>query len=451
MYVTKTISNSNTGFYFCCNTVFGIVRERRSNVERRLRRIRSQDTLQNILQAQRNRILFFDNILVIQCKDCIFENCIIENKKQLALCPTAYILTMKIPLPPDSNQFTRKFFVLCLSVVALIAVTITAFTFPLAITSNWWLSLLTVLLVLFIVIFLATALWKKILARYIIEPFAQIAESARLVSGGVTAARVPLEAMPSAEAYLAAEAVNTLADKAGKDIAEMKKLERVRSEFLGNVSHELRTPIFSIQGYLETLLDGALEDPEVSHRFVERAHQNTKRLNILLSDLIDISKIESGEMRLSFRYFNLCDSIRETLSSLELQAVQSDVTLTTSGINGNEIMVYGDKERLAQVMLNILQNAIKYNRPNGNVTLKVEVQPQEVTVRIRDTGIGIPPSDRTRIFERFYRVDKDRSRSVGGTGLGLAIVKHILEAHQAPFGVESEIGVGTEIWFVLKR
>lgn len=358
---------------------------------------------------------------------------------------------MNIPLPPGSDQFTRKFFVLCLTIVAIVSGAITALLVPMAMSSNWWIWLFVLILALYSVIIVAAAAWKKILAKYIIQPFAQIAESARLVSGGVTSARVPLEAMPSAEAYLAAEAVNTLADKAGKDIAEMKKLERVRSEFLGNVSHELRTPIFSIQGYLETLLEGALDDPEVSQRFVERAHQNTKRLNILLSDLIDISKIESGEMRLSFRYFNLCDVVRETVSSLEIQAAQSEITLTTSGVNGSEIMVYGDKERLAQVMLNILQNAIKYNRPEGNVTIKIEVHPQEVTVRIRDTGIGIPPTDKTRIFERFYRVDKDRSRSVGGTGLGLAIVKHILEAHQAPFGVESEVGVGTEIWFVLKR
>jgi len=358
---------------------------------------------------------------------------------------------MKIPLPPDSARFTRKFFVLCLSAIAGVSSVITIFLIPLILSSNWWIWLIVLLIAIYPVIILATFAWKRFLTTYISKPFAQIAESAQLVSGGVTSARIPLEAMPSSESYLAAEAVNTLADKAGKDITEMKKLERVRTEFLGNVSHELRTPIFSIQGYLETLLDGALDDPEVSHKFVERAHQNTKRLNILLSDLIDISKIESGEMRLSFRYFNLCDVVRETLASLEIQAQQSGVILVTNGINGNEIMVYGDKERLAQVVLNILQNAIKYNRPNGCVTISVEIQPQEVTVRIRDTGIGIPPSDKDRIFERFYRVDKDRSRSVGGTGLGLAIVKHILEAHQAPFGVESEVGVGTEIWFVLKR
>lgn len=340
---------------------------------------------------------------------------------------------------------------LCLWAIALVSSVITAMVLPSLLSPNWWMWLLLLIVVMYAVITLATIAWKRILSTYITKPFAQIAESAQLVSGGVTSARVPLATMPSSEAYLAAEAVNTLADKAGKDIAEMKKLERVRTEFLGNVSHELRTPIFSIQGYLETLLDGAIDDPEVSHKFVERAHQNTKRLNILLSDLIDISKIESGEMRLSFRYFNLCDVVRETLSSLEIQAQQAEVALITNGINNGEIMVYGDKERLAQVVLNILQNAIKYNRTNGSVTISVEIQPQEITVRIRDTGIGIPPSDKARIFERFYRVDKDRSRSVGGTGLGLAIVKHILEAHQAPFGVESEVGVGTEIWFILKR
>lgn len=247
------------------------------------------------------------------------------------------------------------------------------------------------------------------------------------------------------------DALRTLAEKAVKDITEMKRLERVRSEFLGNVSHELRTPIFSIQGYLETLLDGALDDKTVSRQFVQRAYSNAERLNILLGDLIDISKIESGEMRLSFRYFTLGEMLRDTVHSLEYEAHQRNVSLflETNGING--ITVFGDKERIIQVVTNLLQNAIKYNVEGGKVIVEAFAKEKEVIVKVKDTGIGIPQQHLPRIFERFYRVDKDRSRAVGGTGLGLAIVKHILEAHQSAFGAESEVGSGTTIWFSLRR
>lgn len=359
------------------------------------------------------------------------------------------LLKMTRPLPPHSRLIIRRFLFVWLPVFTVITAVVAVVIFRLSIAFSIQLLIFTTVALL--LNYLALDTLTKLLHRMSEMPFLQIAEAAKLVSGGVTTARAPLDTMPTSEAYRAAEAVNSLADKAGKDIAEMKKLERVRSEFLGNVSHELRTPIFSIQGYLETLLDGALEDKDVSRKFVERAHQNTKRLNVLLSDLIDISKIESGEMRLSFRYFNLCDIIRETIASLEFQAAQSEIELTSTCQNDQELMVYGDKERLAQVIVNIMQNAIKYNREKGSVRVVVETRAQDVKVRIIDTGIGIPDEQKSRIFERFYRVDAGRSRSVGGTGLGLAIVKHILEAHQAPFGVESTLGVGTEIWMVLKR
>lgn len=359
------------------------------------------------------------------------------------------LLKMTRPLPPHSRLIIRRFLFLWLPVFTLGISCLAVSIFELRISVS--LQVILFILAAALLNILAINATVKLLHRMSEMPFLQIAEAAKLVSGGVTTARAPHETMPTSESYRAAEAVNALADKAGKDIAEMKKLERVRSEFLGNVSHELRTPIFSIQGYLETLLDGALEDKDVSRKFVERAHQNTKRLNVLLSDLIDISKIESGEMRLSFRYFNLCDIIRETIASLEFQAAQSEIELTSTCQNDQELMVYGDKERLAQVIVNIMQNAIKYNREKGSVRVVVETRAQDVKVRIIDTGIGIPDEQKSRIFERFYRVDAGRSRSVGGTGLGLAIVKHILEAHQAPFGVESTLGVGTEIWMVLKR
>ncbi|MFZ9760761.1 MAG: sensor histidine kinase [Candidatus Kapaibacteriota bacterium] len=283
----------------------------------------------------------------------------------------------------------------------------------------------------------------------IIKPLHDVLQAMNSFVGGISTARVDTSKISSYELKELSEAFNGLAEKSSKDISELKKLEQVRSQFLGNVSHELRTPIFSIQGYLETLLDGALDDPAVSRKFVERSHANAVRLNLLLSDLIDISKIESGEMRMSYRYFNIVEMIQDVLHSLEFQAQQYKVELKTA-FEQDEVSVYGDKERLSQALTNLVENAMKYNKPGGSVTVEMNMNTSLVKISVKDTGIGIAEEHKDRIFERFYRVDKDRSRAVGGTGLGLAIVKHILEAHQTTPVVESMPGEGTSISFTLK-
>lgn len=298
----------------------------------------------------------------------------------------------------------------------------------------------------------AISTWAYVhsLERRLLRPLRQITEVTQAITEGAVSGRIELAGPAFSDAQRVAEAINRLAEKAIRDIAEMKRLERVRSEFIGNVSHELRTPIFSVQGYLETLLDGALDDPAVSRQFLEKAYSNALRLNALLSDLIDISRIESGELRLSFRYFNIGELLRDLVHTMEIRAVQRNVTVEFKESADQEVIVYGDKERLTQVLTNLIDNAIKYNVPEGTVTVSAIPDHGQVHVRIQDTGIGIPPEHQARVFERFYRVDRDRSRAVGGTGLGLAIVKHILEAHQAPARVQSEVGVGTCIEFVLK-
>lgn len=250
-----------------------------------------------------------------------------------------------------------------------------------------------------------------------------------------------------------AEAINAMATRAKHDITEMKRLERVRSEFLGNVSHELRTPIFSVQGYLETLIDGAVEDPAVRDDFLHKTHQNVLRLHTLLADLIEISRIESGEMKMSFRYFNAVDYFRGIADELQPTAEIADVALKFKviGQKNGTISLLGDRDRLKQAIVNLVENAIKYNHTGGSVVMELEPHEHDAVVRVRDTGIGIPEEDLGRIFERFYRVNKDRSRSVGGSGLGLAIVKHIIEAHGSSVTVESQPGVGTTFSFMLKR
>lgn len=232
-------------------------------------------------------------------------------------------------------------------------------------------------------------------------------------------------------------------------IENMKKLEQARTEFLGNVSHELRTPIFTIQGYLETLLDGAIEDKNVNKIFLNKALNHTNNLNTLLNDLIDISMIEAGQMRMSFRYFKIHEFLKNLMNEYNQQAESKGLKLFLHSVN-EKLELFGDKNRLRQVMVNLITNAIKYTE-KGNVEIGVIEEGNSAIVYVQDTGLGISPEDLPRIFERFYRVDKDRSRDLGGTGLGLAIVKHILEAHDSKINVESKLNHGSKFYFRLKK
>ncbi|WP_304146598.1 cell wall metabolism sensor histidine kinase WalK [Ignavibacterium album] len=237
--------------------------------------------------------------------------------------------------------------------------------------------------------------------------------------------------------------------KSKNDIEYMRKLQRIRSEFIANVSHELRTPIFAIQGYIETLLNGAINDPNVNRNFLEKAAHHTDNLNNLLNDLINISMIESGEMQMSFRYFDLAPYLHSIVDEMRNLAEEKNIKLSLNEVRDG-LQVFGDKERLRQVLINLIQNAIKYTEI-GSVEISVEEEKKFITIKVKDTGIGIPEDQLSRIFERFYRVDKARSRAVGGTGLGLSIVKHIIEAHDSKIEVRSKVGVGSEFSFKLKK
>lgn len=243
--------------------------------------------------------------------------------------------------------------------------------------------------------------------------------------------------------------IKLMFEKAKNDIQNLERLQRMRSQFLANVSHELRTPIFAIQGYIETLLNGAIEDTKVNRHFLQKANHHTVNLSNLLNDLIDISMIESGEMRMSFRYFDINDYINNIINEFSLMAEEKNIKiLFTPASEG--LQVFGDKEKLHQVFTNLLQNALKYT-DEGSVEIIIEEEKKFVNITVKDTGIGIPEEDLSRIFERFYRVDKTRSRAVGGTGLGLAIVKHIIEAHNSKISVTSKLGQGSQFSFKLKK
>lgn len=243
--------------------------------------------------------------------------------------------------------------------------------------------------------------------------------------------------------------IKLMFEKSQDDINYLKRLEKMRTEFLANVSHELRTPIFSIQGYIETLLEGAIEDEKVNRNFLEKANQHTINLNNLLNDLIDISMIESGESRMSFRYFNIDSYMKEIIKEFIPLAEGKKLKLIYHPVR-ESLQVFGDKNKLKQVFVNLLTNSIKYTE-EGKVEVSVIEEAKSARIVIRDTGIGIPQEDTERIFERFYRVDKARSRAVGGTGLGLAIVKHIIEAHGSKVEVISDLGKGSEFSFRLKK
>ena len=229
------------------------------------------------------------------------------------------------------------------------------------------------------------------------------------------------------------------------DVTELRRLEQVRTEFVANVSHELRTPLTAIQGYLETLLSGALEERENARRFLDIVHRHTERLGRLLNDLTDLSNIELGRVSLKLAPTRLDEVVDTVLAIMGPKAASGRVTLS-SRLSPDLPSVLADRDRLVQVVINLVDNAVKYTPEGGRVTVQAQhAAAGQVEVDVVDTGIGIPPADLPRITERFYRVDKARSRELGGTGLGLAIVKHLVFAHGGQLRVESEPGRGTTV------
>lgn len=239
--------------------------------------------------------------------------------------------------------------------------------------------------------------------------------------------------------------------KRTNEIAELKKLETFRKEFLGNVSHELKTPIFNIQGYIHTLLDGAMDDKEVNEQYLQRAARSAERLGLIVEDLEAISKMESGELILDQRTFDIVEVVKDVYESSELKAKEKNIALGFKKGADRPFYVYADKERIRQVIVNLVVNSIKYGREGGSTTTGFYDMDEKILVEITDTGIGIETSHLPRVFERFYRVDKSRSRDAGGTGLGLSIVKHIIEAHKQTINVRSTYGVGTTFTFTLNK
>lgn len=236
-----------------------------------------------------------------------------------------------------------------------------------------------------------------------------------------------------------------------REIDELKKMETFRREFLADVSHELKTPIFAAQGFVHTLLDGAVEDKSVRVKFLKKAAKSLDGLDMLVHDLLTISQMETGEIKMHFEDFDLLALCAEVIEQFEDKAHKKEITLKFRLQDKKPLYVNADYQRIYQVITNLVSNAIKYTREGGTVGLELEEGKQDVTVYVKDNGAGIPPEDLRRVFERFYRVEKSRSKEKGGTGLGLSIVKHILEAHESKVNVTSTVGKGSTFFFKLRK
>ena len=246
------------------------------------------------------------------------------------------------------------------------------------------------------------------------------------------------------------EDVEKWATQQKEEIEILKTNEAYRKEFLQNLAHEFKTPIFAVQGYVDTLLDGALENQEISKKFLENAARNISRMVALVNDLDEITKLESGEQPLNRQNFIIQDLIKEVYESLSIKTSGKNIKCTIKKGCEQPVWVFADKEKIRQVIINIVTNSTKFGKENGHIVSSIyKTDGKHVLIEISDDGIGIAEEHLPRIFERFYRTDAGRSRDVGGTGLGLAICKHIVEAHGQTIHVRSKPDIGTTIGFIL--
>ncbi len=236
-----------------------------------------------------------------------------------------------------------------------------------------------------------------------------------------------------------------------KEIDVLKHQEQFRREFLSNVSHEFKTPLFAIQGYIETLEECIIEDPETALKFLKKAEKNVERLTYLINDLDAISKLESGVIPINYEKFDFVNLAKEVMEAMEDKADIKDIKLFFKEKYTRPAMVMADREKIRQVMLNLVQNSLKYGKDHGTTAIKIFELHDQYLIEVTDDGVGIEEKHLPRLFERFYRIDSHRSREIGGTGLGLAIVKHILEAHQQIISVRSTQQIGTTFAFTLAK
>ena len=298
------------------------------------------------------------------------------------------------------------------------------------------------LIIAFIVLVIIVA-WF-LLKNWLTDPIRELTQAADDISKGDLSRRININTGGIEIDELAAN-MNQMAMKLDEDFRRIKRMEKVRSEFLGNVTHELKTPISSISGYIETLLEGAIKDENVNIGFLERALENVQRLEELVTDLVEISRIETGELQMNYDYFNIYKLLNDIHKDAQQRNSNKNIKIQLE-VPDKKLFIYGDKGRLEQVIDNLLSNSMRYT-DQGHIRIKVLRRDNELVFLIIDTGIGISRKSINRIFERFYRADKARDRIKGGTGLGLAISKHIIEAHGSNIYVDSLENKGSTFSF----
>ncbi len=313
--------------------------------------------------------------------------------------------------------------------------------------AQWWMTL-TVSLSAYILIALATLLIIRKYVAYKLKPIYSIVLSRDVHTGEI------VDELRDKHVENISEELTAWATDNDKEISRLKDIEKFRKQYLGNVAHELKTPIFNIQGYISTLLDGGLEDELINRKYLERTEKSIDRLINIVSDLDTISKLENDMTRLNFENFDIVALAKEIADQNEIEAQRHAIKINVKYSDSlpSSFRVAADKHYVGQVLVNLIVNSIRYGRQGGGVTnVKFRDMLDKILIEVEDNGVGIGKEDINRVFERFYRVDKSRSREQGGTGLGLAIVKHIIEAHGERITVRSEKGVGTTFAFTLKN
>lgn len=318
-----------------------------------------------------------------------------------------------------------------------------------------WIGLLqiswTELLLLFLAVFLVAFAANYYLVRYYI--FRRIKLIYKIIHRHKLPADFKASKLDMNKSILqdVEQEVDQWAEQHNRELEELERLATYRRHFIGDVSHELKTPIFNIQGFIHTLLDGAIHDPQVNIQYLTRAAKNVDRLQAIVEDLETINKLESGQMVLDLQEFDLHDLTDEVYADLEMRAKERNVRLTYKEGANQHYRVRADKESIRQVLINLVHNSIKYGRQDGITKISFYDLETFVLLEISDNGIGILPEHLPHVFDRFYRVDKSRSREAGGTGLGLAIAKHIIEAHKQTVNVRSSPGQGSTFGLTLEK
>lgn len=308
----------------------------------------------------------------------------------------------------------------------------------------------------FLITFSVSLLTSYVVFYYLIERF--VYSKIKLIYKLIHNLKLGKDLKDALGEYVSADPINDVEQEVKEwardkksEIDQLKDQEKFRREFLSNISHELKTPLFAIQGYLEALLEDDISDPELSKQFLKKASGNVDRLAFFIKDLDAISKLESGEIPVNYEKFDLAELISEVIESMELKAQKYNIRLLFKEKYNYPTWVNADREKIRQVFVNLIDNSFKYGKNPGNTYIKTFELHDEILVEITDDGIGIEEKYLPRLFERFYRTDKSRSREIGGSGLGLAIVKHIIEAHQQTITVRSTENIGSTFGFTIER